>query len=312
MKQILGRVLAAVLIAALHGCGGDSSSTPDVYQAANSNGFTDLVAAVDKAGLKATLQDGNGHYTVFAPTNAAFDSAAAQLGFASGTAMVTALPPATLASLLQYHVLGTSESSSMLTSMSSVSTLYSVGGTATKLALNASAGLAITDADLSTAHVTKADVSASNGVIHVVDKVLVPPSLLDVVQMASLNPNFTTLVSAVKTADLATTLSGAGPFTVFAPTNDAFAAIQSTVASLNTAQLTTVLEYHVLAQAVPAASIPFGQPINTVANQDITINAGTPPTITDTTSTPAHITATDVRASNGIIHVIDKVLIPAL
>jgi len=312
MKRILGRVLAACVVVALHGCGGDSSPTPDVYQAAGANGFTDLVAAVDKAGLKATLEDGNGHFTVFAPTNAAFDTAATQLGFASGTAMVAALPPATLASLLQYHVLADRESSSMLGGMSSVTTLYTANGAATQLKLGASGGLTITDADLTTAHVTQADVGASNGVIHVVDKVLVPPSLLDVVQMASLNPNFTTLVGAVKSADLATTLSGAGPFTVFAPTNDAFAAIQSTVASLSTAQLATVLEYHVLAQAVPAASIPFGQAITTVANQDITIDAGTPPTIADTTATPAHIVATDVRASNGIIHVIDKVLIPAL
>jgi len=283
-----------------------------VYQAASANGFTDLVAAVDKAGLKATLEDGNGHFTVFAPTNAAFDAAAAQLGFSSATAMVAALPPATLASLLQYHVLGDKENSSMLSGMSSVATLYTVGGSAATLTLGTSGGLTITDADLATAHVTKADVGASNGVIHVVDKVLVPPSLLNVVQMASLNPNFTTLVGAVKSAGLAATLSGAGPFTVFAPTNDAFAAIQSTVASLSTSQLTTVLEYHVLAQAVPAANIPFGQPIATVADQNITINTGTPPTIVDTTATPAHIVATDVRASNGIIHVIDKVLIPAL
>ena len=312
MKRILARVLAACVVVALHGCGGDSDSTPDVYQAASANGFTDLVAAVDKAGLKATLEDGNGHFTVFAPTNAAFDAAAGQLGFSSATAMVAALPPVTLASLLQYHVLGDKENSSMLSSVNSVATLYTVGGSAAKLTLGTSGGLTITDADLTTAHVTQADVGASNGVIHVVDKVLVPPSLLNVVQMASLNSNFTTLVGAVKSAGLVTTLSGAGPFTVFAPTNDAFAAIQSTVASLSTSQLTTVLEYHVLAQAVPAANIPFGQPIPTVANQNITIDSGTPPTIVDTTATPAHIVATDVKASNGIIHVIDKVLIPAL
>ena len=312
MKRILGRVLAACIVVALHGCGGDSNATPNVYQAASANGFTDLVAAVDKAGLTATLQDGNGHFTVFAPTNAAFDAAAMQLGFSSASAIVAALPPATLAGLLQYHVLGDRESSSMLSGMSSVTTLYASGGSAAQLKLSASGGLTITDADLATAHVTQADVGASNGVIHVVDKVLVPPSLLNVVQMASLNPNFTTLVGAVKSAGLVTTLSGDGPFTVFAPTNDAFAAIQSTVASLSTSQLTTVLEYHVLAQAVPAADIPFGQAIATVANQNITINAGTPPTIVDTTATPAHIVATDVRASNGIIHVVDKVLIPAL
>ena len=130
--------------------------------------------------------------------------------------------------------------------------------------------------------------------------------------MAWVNPAFTTLVGAVVSANLAGTLSGAGPFTVFAPTNDAFAAIASTVASLTTAQLTTVLTYHVLPIQVLAADIPFGTPVATVQGQTITINAGTPPTITDSTETPAPIVATDVRASNGVIHVISKVLIPAL
>jgi transforming growth factor-beta-induced protein len=156
-------------------------------------------------------------------------------------------------------------------------------------------------------------VAASNGVIHVIDKVLVPPGVLNVVQMAQLNPAFSTLVGAVVSANLQGALADpAATLTVFAPTNDAFAAIASTVAGLNTTQLTTVLTYHVLGSQVLAAGIPFGTPIETLSGQDITINAGTPPTITDTTATPASIVATDVRASNGVIHVIGKVLIPAL
>ncbi|MGC9236613.1 MAG: fasciclin domain-containing protein, partial [Thiomonas sp.] len=100
-----------------------------------------------------------------------------------------------------------------------------------------------------------------------------------------------------------------GPFTVFAPTNAAFAAAPT---GLTNAQLQTVLLYHVLDKQVLSSQIPFGTPINTLANQTITINSGNPPTITDTTSTPASIIATDVRASNGVIHVINKVLIPSL
>jgi transforming growth factor-beta-induced protein len=130
--------------------------------------------------------------------------------------------------------------------------------------------------------------------------------------MAQVNPIFSTLVGAVVTANLQGTLSGSGPFTVFAPTNDAFAAIQTTVAGLSTAQLTQVLTYHVLPTQVLAANIPFGTPVTTVEGETITINAGTPPTITDKTATPAPIVATDVRASNGVIHVIGKVLIPTL
>ena len=159
---------------------------------------------------------------------------------------------------------------------------------------------------------TTANVAASNGIVHVVDKVLVPPGVLNIVQMAQANPLFTTLVGAVVSANLQATLSGAGPFTVFAPTNDAFAAIASTVAGLTTDQLTKVLTYHVLPIQVLAADIPFGTPVTTVEGEAITINTGTPPTISDTTASPAGIVATDVRASNGVIHVINKVLIPTL
>jgi transforming growth factor-beta-induced protein len=135
--------------------------------------------------------------------------------------------------------------------------------------------------------------------------------VLNIVQMAQVNPTFSTLVSAVVSTNLQGTLSGAGPFTLFAPTNDAFAAISSTVAGLSTAQLASVLTYHVLPEQVLAANIPFGTPVATVEGQTITINAGPPLTITDSTTTPAPIVATDVRASNGVIHVISKVLIPA-
>ena len=193
---------------------------------------------------------------------------------------------------------------------STQATLYNFNGSAVPLTLSFSGGVSIKDAALTTARVTTPDVMASNGVIHAVDKVLVPPGVLNIVQMAQVNPLFDTLVGAVVKANLQTTLSGAGPFTVFAPTHDAFAAIASTVDGLSTQQLSNVLTYHVLASQVLAATIPFGTPITTVLGQTFVINAGTPPTITDSTSAPAKIIATDVRASNGVIHVVDKVLIP--
>jgi len=313
MKRILGGLLLAGLLACLQACGGDSDSpSANIVQAADAQGLTALTAAVQAAGLTSTLEDGDAHFTVFAPTDAAFEAAASQLGFSSGAAMIATLPPATLASLLEYHVLGEQESADMLSRMDTAPTLYSVAGTPAALAIDSTDGVAITDADLTTAHVTEADIPASNGVLHVVDKLLVPPGLFDVVQMARLNPDFTQLVGALQATGLDTALSGAGPFTVFAPTDDAFGAIESTIASLDDAQLATVLAYHVVGTAVPAADIPFGQPIATLANQTITITAGTPPTIADTTDVPADIVATDVRASNGLIHVIDKVLIPTL
>ncbi|MGE4052159.1 MAG: fasciclin domain-containing protein, partial [Piscinibacter sp.] len=283
-------------------------------QVATTGGFTALVAAADKAGLVPALSSSSSNLTVFAPTDAAFTSLATSLGFADAAAMVAALDGPTLASILQYHVLPTKQLAADLAAGGPTQdTLYTFDGAAATLALDTTSGVKITDEVLTQATVTTANVAASNGVIHVIDKVLVPPGVLNVVQMAQLNPAFSTLVGAVVSANLQGALADpAATLTVFAPTNDAFAAIASTVAGLNTTQLTTVLTYHVLGSQVLAAGIPFGTPVATLSGQDITINAGTPPTITDTTATPASIVATDVRASNGVIHVIDKVLIPAL
>lgn len=297
-------------VAFISACGGsDDAATID--KVAQERGFSALVAAATKADLGAALSDPSARLTVFAPTDAAFNTLAVNLGFSDASALVAALPAATLKSILTYHVLSGSKAAADLaaTSQSTQTTLYSFGGQPATLALNATQGVKITDAALTSATVTTADIPASNGVIHAIDKVLVPPGVLNVVQMAQVNPQLSSLVQAVVATNLQGTLSGAGPFTVFAPTNAAFAAAP---AGLTTAQLATVLTYHVLNSQVLAAQIPFGTPIQTLANQAITINAGTPPTISDTTATQARIVATDVRASNGVVHVIDKVLIPTL
>ncbi|WP_067064738.1 fasciclin domain-containing protein [Roseateles chitosanitabidus] len=314
MIRLFKWVLAAATVSTLlTGCGGDDdpTPTPTIAQAAQSGGFTALSAAATKAGLASTLADSSVSLTVFAPTNDAFAKLATQLGFASADAMITALPASTLASILQYHVLGMRKTAAELSAGGATqATLYKFDGSAAVLNLSFSGGVTVQDAALTMARVSTADVMASNGVIHAIDKVLVPPGLLNIVQMAQVNPLFDTLVGAVVKANLQTTLSGAGPFTVFAPTHDAFAAIATTVNGLSTQQLSDVLIYHVLGSQVLSANIPFGTPVTTVLGQSITINAGTPPTITDSTHTQAKIVAVDVRASNGVIHVIDKVLIP--
>jgi transforming growth factor-beta-induced protein len=316
MKRWFKYLAALGLVASLAACGGGDDEHPapgNIAEVAQSNNLTALGAAVTKAGLATALTDPNASLTVFAPTDAAFSALATKLGFASAGALVDALPASTLASILTYHVLPARKSAADLAAGGAMQpTLYTFVGTSAKLTLSTTAGVQISDAALTSANVTTADVPASNGVVHVIDKVLVPPGVLNIVQMAQVNPIFSTLVGAVVTANLQGTLSGSGPFTVFAPTNDAFAAIQTTVAGLSTAQLAQVLTYHVLPTQVLAANIPFGTPITTVEGETITINAGTPPTITDKTATPAPIVATDVRASNGVIHVIGKVLIPTL
>jgi len=314
--KIAGLALTGVLVSA---CGGsDDDPLPNLAQTAQAQGFTKLVAAATKAGLVPTLSDAATNVTVLGPTDAAFTTLATRLGFASADAMVTALDGPTLAKILQYHVLPSRKTAADLVAGGATqATLYSFGGGATTLAVKTTGGVKFGDAVLSDATVTIADVQASNGVFHAIDKVLVPPGVLNVVQMAQANPAvFSTLVGAVGSAGLVSALSAPSPLlTVFAPTNDAFAAIASTVAGLSVPQLTTVLTYHVLGSQVLSTGIPFGTPVATLANQNITINRGTAPviaTITDTTATPANIVAVDVRASNGVIHVINKVLLPNL
>lgn len=315
MKWWLNSFLALAMAGLVSACGGsdDSPAKVNLAETAQAGGFTALTAAAGKAGLAPALADANANLTVFAPTNAAFDALAGQLGFANATAMVNALPADTLKNILSYHVLPARKSAADLAAGGATqATIYSFGGSPATVKLATTGGVTLTDGALTNARVTTADIAASNGVVHAIDKVLVPPGVLNVVQMAQVNPLFSSLVSAVVSADLTTTLSGAGPFTVFAPTNEAFAAIASTTAGLTKAQLQTVLTYHVVSGQVLAAQIPFGTPVATVSGQTLRINAGSPPTITDTTATPAGIVATDVRASNGVIHVIGKVLIPAL
>jgi transforming growth factor-beta-induced protein len=316
LRKFLKFGLAAIaIVTALSACGGnDDDDHPagpgNIAEVAKDKGFNALLAAVTKAGIGGTLTDANAQLTVFAPTDQAFTDLAKQLGFADANAMVTALPASALQSILTYHVLGTKKlAADLISGGPTQTTAYSFANTPTKLNFDFTSGVKITDAALTVATVVTPNVPASNGVIHAIDKVLVPPGVLNVVQMAQVNPTFSSLVGAVVKANLQGTLSGAGPFTVFAPTNAAFTVAPQ---NLTVPQLTTVLTYHVLASQVLSTQIPFGTPVATVAMQNITITAGTPPTIKDATAVQAKIVAVDVRASNGVIHVIDKVLIPAL
>lgn len=144
------------------------------------------------------------------------------------------------------------------------------------------------------------------------------PVAANIVETAKADAKFSILVEAVVAADLATTLSGPGPFTVFAPTNDAFAALLTelgvTKAQLlaDKALLTSVLTYHVLPAKVSKAGVPAGKAITTVQGGIFKIDAvGADLVITDGRNRAARITATDLATSNGVIHVIDKVLLPA-
>jgi uncharacterized surface protein with fasciclin (FAS1) repeats len=138
-----------------------------------------------------------------------------------------------------------------------------------------------------------------------------------IVDIAAGNDAFSTLVAAVQAAELVETLSGEGPFTVFAPTDDAFAALpEGTVDTLllpeNKDQLTAVLTYHVVAGKVMAADLSDGQEVETVQGEILTVNIdGDSVTLTDATGNTVNVVDTDIEADNGVIHVIDGVVLPS-
>ena len=156
------------------------------------------------------------------------------------------------------------------------------------------------------AQVTMTDIEASNGVVHVIDSVLLPPTITDLVVG---DPRFTTLEAAVVAADLADTLAGEGPFTVFAPTDAAFAALPAgTVEGLlqDIPTLTSILTYHVVSGAVDAATVVELPSATTLNGADVTIRVeGGNVFVND-----AQVIITDIMVANGIVHVIDGVLLP--
>jgi uncharacterized surface protein with fasciclin (FAS1) repeats len=313
------RIFAAAMASLLVACGGndDPPQPGTLASEATARGFTALVAAADKAGLVPALSSGTSNLTVFAPTDAAFTALATKLGFASASAMVTALDGPTLAKILQYHVLPAKKSGTELVAGGATQpTLYTFEGAAATLAVTATGSLKLTDEVLTEANFTALDVQASNGVIHVIDKVLVPPGVLNLVQMAQLNPAFSVLVEAVVAANLVSTLSGSTAYTVFAPTNTAFTAALTELKLtkpelLASPGLPGILTYHVLAGNVRAAAVvalPKPASVMTVQGSDFTVDAELG--ITDGLGRTAKLAATDVIASNGVIHVIDNVILP--
>lgn len=325
MRNMNARLLAAlattVLLAACGGSDDDPApATPGTLaQVATDEGYTALVAAAQKAGLADALSDPAANLTVFAPSNAAFDNLATTLGFANAGAMVNALDAATLGKVLSYHVLPTRQDAAALAAGGATQpTLYTFpAATQATVGIDTTSGVALTDAVLTRSTVTAANVAASNGVLHGIDKVLVPPGVFNLVQMAQLNPAFSVLVEAVVTANLAGALSGAGPLTVFAPTDGAFVAALGELGLtkdqlLASPDLASILTYHVVmgdvrAADVVAAAKPFVVP-TLLAGATFSVDAMLD--ITDGQGRVAKLVATDVIASNGVIHVIDKVLLP--
>ncbi|MDF1576569.1 MAG: fasciclin domain-containing protein [Bacteroidales bacterium] len=258
--------------------------------------FSSLVAALAKANLASTFMM-DGAFTVFAPTNDAFAAflESANLAFEDLTAEA-------LAPILKYHVLGSKALSGSLAT-GYVNTIYEAQeGYPVTLYVEVDGGVKL-NANI---NVTAADVETSNGLIHVIDGVLSPTSVVDI---AINNSSFTQLVAAVVKAGLVETLSEAGPFTIFAPTDDAFAQLYvalgvSGIEEIDAATLIPILQYHVVSGNVLSSDLSEGDV--TTLNGAISIVLGESVTINGSTE----VIATDVQGTNGVVHVIDEVLLP--
>ena len=256
-----------------------------------------LEAAVIAAELADDLS-GPGPFTVFAPTDAAFAALPA------GTIeTLLADPTGALAQILLYHVVSGQALSASLTDGQTITTLQGEDITVT-IGMN---GVMINNAT-----VVVADIVADNGVVHVIDAVLLPPAptpttVVDVIVNSDVH---NTLEAAVVAAGLVETLSGTGPFTVFAPTDNAFAALPAgvieTLLSDPTGTLTQILLYHVVGAQALSTDLTNGQTVETLQGQTVTVTINAEGVFIN----DAQVTVADIVTDNGVVHVINAVLIP--
>ncbi|WP_420399140.1 fasciclin domain-containing protein [Flagellimonas sp.] len=310
----------------------DEIATKNIVETAqDTDALSSLVAALAKADENEdsdliTTLSGAGPFTVFAPTNEAFTELLNSLdGFDSLEDFDTDEERAILATILQYHVVaGAAVASGDLTNGQEVTT---VQGEDLKIILDG--GVFIDDATDQNAEVGIPDVTASNGIVHVINKVLLPQAIINalneggtLVDIVVATEALSLLEAAVVKADLVDTLNGDGPFTVFAPTNDAFEALLMALGSdymsledFDTPEeielLKSILLYHVIPAQVLEADLAAGE-VGTALpeNSLMIIEEDGKFVIGDASDTNANITGTDIMASNGVAHTIDKVLLP--
>lgn len=288
-----------------------STGTPDdspgtlLEVARDSGSFDTLVTALEAAGLDATLADESGQFTVFAPTDDAFAA------LPEGTLDALLSDPDMLTDTLLYHVISGSVVGS--------DTAVSLAGKTQIMANDGKLAITLREDALyiNESMVIDTDIEASNGVIHVLDAVLSPNNIAapagSIVDIALASPELTTLVSALQAADLVGTLADEEAlFTVFAPTNDAFGALgDDAIAALlaDVEALTDVLLYHVVtgaaADSIDATAL-YGQAVTMANNSDIIVDI----LEGELYINDARVIIRDIAATNGIIHVIDAVLLP--
>ena len=297
-------VVAVVAVAAIGASASASTASKsegdkNIVQTALAAGqFTTLASLLTKAGLVDTLST-SGPFTVFAPTDAAFAKVP------KATLDTLAANPAQLKSVLLYHVVPGQVGAADVVKLTSAKTLEG-----RSVAIKTVDGSVYIDKG----KVTTPDVTASNGVIHVIDSVLIPKAApaapaKNIVQTAVAAGQFKTLASLLTKAGLAGTLQGKGAFTVFAPTDAAFAKVpKATLAALgkDKARLRAVLLYHVVKGKVTAAQAMKLRSAKTLNGKPLSIRVNGGKVLVG----GATVTKADVMASNGVIHVVNKVLIP--
>ncbi|SKC63969.1 fasciclin domain-containing protein [Ohtaekwangia koreensis] len=302
-------IVLAMSLIFISGCDDDDDSPSQPSQtiveiAQGNSDLSSLLAALSKYPDLVSTLSGNGKYTVFAPTNTAFNNLLSAIGQSS----INDVPEDVLKNILQYHVI---TSGAVKSTQLANGDIEAANGEDIRVTVTGGVKLN------STVNVTTADIEATNGVIHVIDAVLVPPSVKPIVGTivapAYFNKNFTTLIAAVQAADpsILTTLLGNGPsnkkLTLFAPTNAAFTAAGITTLP-DKATLDAVLTYHVIDDEVRAAELPSGSAaIVTLGGEFYLSNNGANGVFINGTS---KVTATDIAGSNGVVHVIDRTLIP--
>lgn len=302
-RQFLKLSLASGVALSLSACGGgDEHDIVDVLS--DYPEYSLLVEAVQAAGLVDTLK-GRGPFTVFAPTNTAFVNL---LGELETTKDALFADKPLLTAVLTYHVLAARVPAADIPFGRAITTVETG-----IFKIDNVGGPVITDERNRTANITVTNLYASNGVIHGIDKVILPGDK-DIVATAQSVPDFSVLVEAVIAANLVTTLQGAGPFTVFAPTNAAFTVALSELGVskedlfADTELLTQILTYHVVPARVLKAEVPLNTNITTVEGTAFQVNSSLQ--IVDVANRLPNIVTTDVLTSNGVIHVIDRVILP--
>lgn len=307
MKKFKLLFLSLLLIStiALVACSDDDDNNQPInstiVDVAKSNpNFSSLVKALSITGLDKALENKTASFTVFAPTNQAFADLLTELKLSS----LNDVPKETLSGILLYHVLGESKMAGSITT-GYFKTLSAGPMDKTTLSLYIDMGTTMIN---KRAKIADTDLKAANGVVHVINKVLLPQKIVDI---AVTNPTFSILVAALTKADLVTTLNGKGPFTVFAPTDDAFKALFKTlkvsgIADLSKDALTPILLAHVVSGNVTSGQLTNGdvQTLNSAKKVKINTTGGV------TIDGNIKVVLANVQGSNGVVHVIDKVIVP--